>query len=360
MKNLTIMIKINFINRKVNNTIKVYCRVIVENVVLTQISTNESYLNEARKIEIKEKIKILYSNDFLNINEIKKIINGNTENTTINCLINNFTEENITKKSTSHTKRSIKSKCQNMALFFKNNNLKLILQVSPNVLNEYERFLLKQDKKPSTIQKNVSIMRRFFSYCFSKGFIKNNYGAGYICETKMKHEINYLSFDELKKIEKCNIAQTRLNRIKLLFLLQCYTGLAYIDLMDLNESKFERKNGDIWLTGVRAKSGQTYFVPVEKKASILWGKLGQKIEQISNQKYNSYLKEIADIAGVKTRITTHTGRRTFGMIQLNTGYAIEDVSRMLGHNNISTTQKHYAKVLNERIIISRRNLQKIS
>lgn len=71
---------------------------------------------------------------------------------------------------------------------------------------------------------------------------------------------------------------------------------------------------------------------------------------ISNQKYNSYLKEVGEILGFKTKITTHIGRKTFGTIALNDGYSIESVSKMLGHSNIKTTQAHYAVVLKKRIV----------
>lgn len=75
-----------------------------------------------------------------------------------------------------------------------------------------------------------------------------------------------------------------------------------------------------------------------------------KLPEISNQKYNSYLKEVGEIIGIKAKLTTHIGRKTFGTIALNSDYSIESVSKMLGHTNIKTTQGHYAVVLKKRII----------
>ena len=64
---------------------------------------------------------------------------------------------------------------------------------------------------------------------------------------------------------------------------------------------------------------------------------------LSNQRMNSYLKEIGDLCGIKEEITFHTARHTFATtIALTNGVPIESVSKMLGHTNIKTTQ-HYAK-----------------
>ncbi len=73
------------------------------------------------------------------------------------------------------------------------------------------------------------------------------------------------------------------------------------------------------------------------------------LQVLSNQKYNSYLKEIADICGISKNLTTHTARHTFATtITLTNGVPIESVSKMLGHKKIQTTQ-HYARVLDIKV-----------
>lgn len=70
---------------------------------------------------------------------------------------------------------------------------------------------------------------------------------------------------------------------------------------------------------------------------------------ISNQKLNSYLKEIADLCGIKKNLTFHLARHTFATtVTLSNGVPIETVSQVLGHKSISTTQI-YAKVLEKKI-----------
>jgi site-specific recombinase XerD len=69
----------------------------------------------------------------------------------------------------------------------------------------------------------------------------------------------------------------------------------------------------------------------------------------SNQKLNEYLKEIADLCGIKKRLTYHMARHTFATtVTLNNGVPIETVSKLLGHKNIRITQ-HYAKVLDRKV-----------
>ena len=62
---------------------------------------------------------------------------------------------------------------------------------------------------------------------------------------------------------------------------------------------------------------------------------------------NSYLKEIADICGIKKNLTFHIARHTFATLCLSKGVPVESVSKILGHTNIKTTQI-YAKITNKK------------
>ena len=76
---------------------------------------------------------------------------------------------------------------------------------------------------------------------------------------------------------------------------------------------------------------------------------GELLPVLSNQKLNSYLKEIADLCGINKNITFHLARHTFATpTTLSKGVPIETVSKMLGHTNIETTQI-YARITNEKI-----------
>lgn len=84
---------------------------------------------------------------------------------------------------------------------------------------------------------------------------------------------------------------------------------------------------------------------------------GELLPVLSNQKLNSYLKEIADLCGINKNITFHLARHTFSTtVTLAKGVPIETVSKMLGHTNIETTQI-YARITNDKI---RNDMQQLS
>jgi len=70
---------------------------------------------------------------------------------------------------------------------------------------------------------------------------------------------------------------------------------------------------------------------------------------LTNQKMNSYLKELGDICNINKNITMHIARHTFATsVTLGNGVPIETVSKILGHTSLKTTQI-YAKVLDKKI-----------
>jgi site-specific recombinase XerD len=72
-------------------------------------------------------------------------------------------------------------------------------------------------------------------------------------------------------------------------------------------------------------------------------KYGWEIPKMDNADYNHHLKALQTMAGIKTRLHSHLARHTFATWMLRNGASIENVSKMLGHTNITQTQR-YAKV----------------
>ena len=74
------------------------------------------------------------------------------------------------------------------------------------------------------------------------------------------------------------------------------------------------------------------------------------LPKISNQKFNSYLKEIADIVGINKNLTHHIARKTFATtVLLYNDVPMEIVSELLGHSKISITQELYAKMVQKKV-----------
>jgi integrase len=117
-------------------------------------------------------------------------------------------------------------------------------------------------------------------------------------------------------------------------------------------------DGKKWIFTFRQKTDTLSHIPLLPVSLTILDKYAQHAECVtsgrllpvlSNQKMNSYLKEITDVCGISKELTFHIARHTFATtVTLNNGVPIETVSKMLGHTNLKTTQ-HYAKLLDTKI-----------
>ena len=183
-----------------------------------------------------------------------------------------------------------------------------------------------------------------------------------------KVERFYLTKDELSAIENKKFTIERLQVVKDPFLFSCYTGLAYIDTMNLTtENIVKGIDGNDWLVTSRQKTDTDVRIPLLPQAEALIKKYqnhpkaanyGTLFPVISNQKTNAYLKEIADLCNINKAITFHIARHTFATtVTLSNGVPIESVSKMLGHTTIRSTQV-YAKVVEQKLSEDMQNLKK--
>ncbi len=174
-----------------------------------------------------------------------------------------------------------------------------------------------------------------------------------------KYERGFLTAKELERIEKKDFKIERLQFVKDLFIFSCYTGLAYTDTINLTPTNLIRGiDGDHWLITQRQKTGTPVKIPLLPKAKGIIEKYrnnpksladGTLFPNISNQRLNGYLKEMADLCSISKNLTFHLARHTFATtITLSNGVPIESVSKMLGHTKITTTQV-YAKVIESKL-----------
>lgn len=148
----------------------------------------------------------------------------------------------------------------------------------------------------------------------------------------------------------------RLEHVRDLFIFACFTGLAYIDVAGLTQDNIRKSfDGNLWIMTKRQKTNTDVNVPLLDIPKMILKKYKGKLPNdkilpiISNQKLNAYLKEIADVCGIKKNLTFHLARHTFATTTtLSKGVPIETVSKMLGHTNIETTQI-YARITNSKI-----------
>ena len=106
-----------------------------------------------------------------------------------------------------------------------------------------------------------------------------------------------------------------------------------------------KRDGDQWKhTGARIKTGVPYVSSLLPPVVRVLEKYGMNVPQMDNADYNRTLKALGIMAGINTKMHSHLARHTFATYMLRNGVKIENVSRMLGHTNITQTQR-YAKVL---------------
>lgn len=172
-------------------------------------------------------------------------------------------------------------------------------------------------------------------------------------------EREFLTDKELQEMAEHEFDISRLDLVRDTFVFCCYTGLAFADVKKLSSNHIVINiSGKKWIKTKRQKTQSLSSIPLleipeailEKYADHPYVKAGKGLLPVlTNQKSNSYLKEIADVCGIKKNLTTHLARHTFATtVTLSKGVPIESVGKMLGHRSLKTTQI-YAKVLDEKV-----------
>jgi len=160
-----------------------------------------------------------------------------------------------------------------------------------------------------------------------------------------------LTNHELDSLEKHHFSTARLSVVRDVFVFQCYTGLAYVDVYNLKQSDLKVGiDGEKWIMAGRQKTGSPINIPLLPKAVMIMERYrnhplclerNSVLPVSSNQKMNEYLKEIADLCGITTALNTHKARRTFAStITLNNDVPIHVVKEMLGHQSVSQTEQY--------------------
>ena len=171
---------------------------------------------------------------------------------------------------------------------------------------------------------------------------------------KLPKALDRGAFEKLKTLHFEDLEE-EMETARDIFLFACYTGAAYCDLMELDKSHLVRDDeGSLWLKFNRQKTGVPCRVKLLPEAIWLMEKLHSDEREtllpfMGYATYQSYLKALRLRAGISFPFTTHTARHTFAtLVTLEQGVPIETVSKMLGHSNVSMTER-YAKVTPQKL-----------
>ncbi|WP_224995208.1 site-specific integrase [Cesiribacter sp. SM1] len=256
-----------------------------------------------------------------------------------------------------YVRQFLKEKYKTSDLYLEELNYKFI--------KDFEKFL--KNHKPTDhhkpcgqngAMKHIERLRKMINLAVKEEWIQKDPFLKFKARFEKK-ERGHLSLEELQRIENKNFSVKRLVLVRDLFVFSCYTGASYIEVSELTPDQVVKgMDGALWLMGQRRKSGEFFKVPLLPQALTIIERYkddpraqvqGRLLPVLTNQKLNSYLKEIADLCGVDKNLSFHLARHTFATtVTLANGVPIESVSKMLGHGSIRTTQI-YAKVVERKL-----------
>lgn len=330
------------LNKMYRDLLATYSEVVLDNEVFGVNEIFNAYIGTSKK-------GILYTVEYFQdyLLKIKRLVGKGMELSTWKKFEN----------SLMHLKSFIKWKYDQQDLLMRDVNLFFI--------NEYEFYLktVKELANP-TIHKVVQRFKKVMMHAENEGMLRKTPFALHKA-VLIKKEVIYLNHEELQLLEDYTISQPRLNLVRNLFVFCCYTGLPYYEMSTLSARNIERGfDRELWLIVDRKKTSKSYRVPLLPKAVEIMreylGGEGLIFPKLSNQKFNSYLKEIADIVGIEKNLTHHIARKTFAStVLLYNDVPIEIVSELLGHSSIKVTQESYARLSNKKVSETMIRLSKI-
>ena len=224
-----------------------------------------------------------------------------------------------------------------------------ITEITPSVVQEFY-IKLQGLYASATAAGYITKLHTAVKFAIDNGHLKINPFQG--LRVKREHKpIDYLTDDEINAIRTAKIDNESLAAVRDAFLLQVFSGLAYVDLEKLTESDIQvAENGTHYVQKRRIKTGVQFTSVILPEGVEILMRNGYKMKVISNQKMNCYLKMVGQIAGIEHKLVTHLGRKTYGHILLNRGINIESVAKCLGHSNSRTTSRYYAELTTNTVI----------
>lgn len=318
------------LNQKKDNDIKAFC--------------NAQYSFAQSKI-----LEMVQSNLPLTAYSIKQyILKGNTVYT-VEHLFNDFfdvlAKKDMTKKN---YQKYVHMREEFFAVFDKHLPPS---HLDSTVVTTYQNALT-QKFQTSTISGYMSKLKSVVVYAQAKGHIIGNPFYNVKIDRRLK-VVTTISEEEYRRLRDKAITIDRLDKVRDYFVFACNCGLAYCDIVQLKPSDFTEVNGMTIINKERVKTHVEFYSVVLNDGIEILRKYHYDLSPLfmSNQKINSYAKELADICGITSvdSLHCHLCRHFYLTKIINDGIPLEIVSRCAGHSRLSMT-KHYAQQIKSNII----------
>ena len=326
------------------------------------------YLDQIRSLIYQSYEDLLNEGSLITASAIKnKFLGEDKRNNTLSELFEYHNSISVTSLS-SHTIRHYKVTQRYLQKFlvdkYKTDDIYLT-KLDYAFIKNFEFFLKSYEPKDhqkkmghNTAMKHLQRLRKMLTMAYHHEWIDKDpfirFKSSYV-----KNRREFLAQYELEQLEDFSSSLERLDIVKDMFLFACYTGLSYIDVAKLNKDNIETDlDGQQWIKTKRQKTSVELRIPLLNKARRILLKYqdhprvsgrNRLLPTLSNQKTNSYLKEISDFCGINKNLTFHVARHTFATtVTLTNGVPIETVSKLLGHTKLATTQI-YARVIDQKV-----------
>lgn len=329
-----------------------------------------SHAINQRLDRLKTEIQDIYnqiksSGQEITVKSIKNILLGTNDSKGILTIFDYYLESMLSKLGRGYameTYKHYKSSRKRLAAFIKHKYKRIdypLESIDYQFLDAFDMYL----KQKFNVHKNTAWnyhkhLRRVLNLAVSmEHILKNPYGKYKVGLAETHRE--FLTLEELCRIEDKVIQIERLAVVRDIFVFACYTGLSYSDISKLSGNHLQKGiDKNEWIVIDRTKTNSRCRIPILPQAKKILCKYeeypknlskGLLLPVLTNQKMNSYLKELGDICNINKSITMHMARHTFATsVTLGNGVPIETVSKILGHNSLKTTQI-YARILDQKI-----------
>ena len=242
--------------------------------------------------------------------------------------------------------------------------------INHNFYDDFISYLKRKKKAPNTIGKNIKNIKVFMNNALDRGLTDNKeHQNRWFSTPEEATESVYLTDADLSLIHNLNLTKNpRLDRVKDLFLVGCYTGLRFSDLSLIEPANIQTNDSGSFIRIKTQKTGETVVVPLHYRVKEILIKYNNELPRaITNQKMNDYLKELGEEAKIneeicyyRTRgnnriqvtkkkhemITVHTARRTFATNAYKAGMDIISIMGLTGHKTERAFRK-YIKISQE-------------
>lgn len=228
--------------------------------------------------------------------------------------------------------------------------------ITYSFLKDFEVYLREKGNGINTVAKHLRQLRTLVNEAINQGYIHADaypFRKFKIKQERDRHE--FLTPDELRKLENLEVNDRKLRHVLDAFLFCCYVGLRFSDFCQLSPANFIKINGKKWLYFKSIKTGIELRIPLhllfEGKALAILERYS--IEEFaslgSNSEVNKALSVIAGMARIKKHVTYHTARHTCATLLIHQGVPITTVQKLLGHTSVKTTEI-YSEILSNTIV----------